>query len=101
MAGMQPAQHSSTAAAIIFGTAAGVGGLVRPSAQVLFSLLDALTTLLTTEVNPDNRDQHNAEVTKLRDQIAQAKEDMAAEETRMAEERATLDAQAQRSQSEK
>lgn len=51
---------------------------------------------MTTEVNPDNQDEHNAEVRKLRDQIAQAKEDMAAEETRMAEERAALDAQAQR-----
>ena len=36
----------------------------------------------------------------MRDQIAQAKEDMVAEETRMAEERAALHAQAQRIQSE-
>ena len=56
-------------------------------------LLDALATLLTTEVNPDNRDEHNAEVTKLWDQITQAKEDLAAEETKMDDDRAALDAQ--------
>ena len=37
---------------------------------------------------------------KLQDQITQAKEDLAAEETRMAEERAALEAQAQRIQAE-
>ena len=44
----------------------------------------------------DNRDQHNADVTKLKDQIAQARADLAAEEARMDEERATLDAQSQK-----
>ena len=44
-------------------------------------------------VTPETHDQHNAEVTKLKDQITQAKEDLAAEEVRMAEERAALDAQ--------
>ncbi len=75
--------------------AAGAGGPARPPTQVLSDLLDTLTTLLTAEVNPTNQDQHNAEVEKLRDQIAQAKEDLAAEDTRMAEERAALDAQSQ------
>ena len=56
--------------------------------------------LLTTEVNPDNRDEHNAEVAKVRDQITQAKEDLAAEDIRMATIRTELEAQAQRVQSE-
>ena len=84
MAGTQLAPQSSTAAAMIFGLAAGEGGPARPSAQVLSGLMDGLATLLTTKVNPDNRDDHNVEVRKLREWIAQAKEDMDAEETRMA-----------------
>ena len=51
-------------------------------------------------VNPAEQDQHNAAGAKLHDEIAQAKEELNAENTRMAEERATLDAQAQRIQSE-
>ena len=66
MAGTQPAQHSSTAAAIIFGsaatTAAGAGGPVRPLAQVLMDLMDKMTTLLATAVNPADQAQHDAEV---------------------------------------
>ena len=42
------------------------------------------------------QDQHNADIASLKDQITQAKADLAAEETMMAEERAALDAQAQR-----
>ena len=72
----------------------------RRPAQVMSGLLDAWTTLLTTKVTPETQDQHNAEVTKLRDQITQAKEDLVAEETRMADERATLDAQTQWIQAE-
>ena len=56
--------------------------------------------LLATTVTPETQYRHNTEVTKLRDQITQAKEDLAAEETRMAEERATLDAHSQRIQAE-
>ena len=74
MAGTQSGQDSTTAAAMISGsatvTAAGVGGRVHPPAQVLSDLLDALTTLLTAEVTPANQTQHNAEVAKLRDEIA-------------------------------
>ena len=65
MAGTQPTQHYSATAVMIFGSAAGAG-----------RLLDAWTTLLTTEVTADNRDQHNMKVIKLRDQIAQAKEEI-------------------------
>ena len=69
MAGMQSVQNSSTVAAMVFGsataTAAGVGGPMRPPAQVLSDLLDTLTALLTTKVNPTNQAQHNAEVAKL------------------------------------
>lgn len=68
---------------------------MRRPAQVLTSLLDDLTTLLTTTMTPKTQVQHNANVTKLRDQITQAKADLAAEEARMAEERAALDAQSQ------
>ena len=49
--------------------------------------------MLTTAVTPETQDQHNAEVAKLKDQITQAKEDLAAEDARMAEEWAALDAQ--------
>ena len=79
-------------AALGSGPAAGAGGPAHRPAQVLSGLLDAWTTLLATEVAPETQDRHNTEVTKLRDQIMQAKEDLAAEETRMAEERAALDA---------
>ena len=51
-------------------------------------------------VNPPDQDQHNAAITKLRDEIAQAKEELSAENARMAEERTALDAQAQRIQSQ-
>ena len=57
---------------------------MRPPAQVLIELLDRLTTLLTAEVNPANQAQHNTEIAKLRDEIAQAKENLAAEDVRMA-----------------
>ena len=67
---------------------------MRLPAQVLTDLMDNLTTLLTVEVNPTNQVQHNAEVAKLRDEIAQDKEELNAENVRMATERAALDAQA-------
>nr|XP_020189043.1 uncharacterized protein LOC109774690 [Aegilops tauschii subsp. strangulata] len=51
-------------------------------------------------VNPADQDQHNAAVAKLRDEIAQAKEELNAENARMAKERASLYAQAQWIQSE-
>ena len=99
MAGTQPALHSSTAAAMISGSAAvaaaGAGGPVRPLDQVLSDLFDALATLMA-EVNPADQDAHNAEITKVKDQITQAKADLAAEDTRIAAERAALDAQAYR-----
>ena len=62
--------------------------------------MDAWVALLTMVVTPATQDQHNADVASLKDQITQAKEDLASEETRMAEERAALDAQAQRIQAE-
>ena len=99
MAGTQPVQHSSTAAEMISGsaaaTAAGAGGPVRPPAQVLTDLVDKPTTLMTVVVNPADQDQHDAAVAKLRDEIAQAKEELNAENARMATEWAALDAQAQ------
>ena len=61
--------------------AAGAGGPVHPTAQILSDLLDALATLLTVEVNPANQTQHNTDIAKLRDEIAQAKEDLNAENT--------------------
>ena len=48
------------------------------------------------EANPADQDIHNAEIAKVREQITQAKADLAAEDTRMATERAALDAQAYR-----
>lgn len=76
-------------------TVAGAGGPARPPTQVLSDLFDALAVLLA-EVNPTNQDEHNAEIAKVKDHITQAKVDLAAEDTRMAAERAELDAQAYR-----
>lgn len=98
MAETQPTLQNSTAAAS--GPAAGAGGSARRPTQILSGLMDSWTTLLATAVTLETQDRHNTEVAKLRYQIAQAKEDLAAEDTRMAEERADLDAQAQRIQAE-
>ena len=55
----------------------------------------ALATLMGAEVTPETQEQHKVDVAKLRDEIAQAKEELAAENARMATKRAALDAQAQ------
>ena len=47
---------------------------MRPPAQVLSDLFDALATLMA-EVNPTDQDAHNAEIAKVKDQITQAKAD--------------------------
>ena len=61
MAGTQPGQDSTAAAAITFWLgAAGAGGPMRPPAQVLINLMDKLTTLLTATVIPANKDEHDA-----------------------------------------
>ena len=87
MAGTQPALHSSTIVAMVSesvaATAAGAGAPVRLPAQVLSDLFDALAALMA-EVNPANQDEHNAEIAKVKDQITQAKADLAAEGTKMA-----------------
>ena len=46
---------------------------MRPPTQVLKDLLFKLTALLTAEISPMNQAQHNAEIAKLRDEVAQAK----------------------------
>ena len=48
------------------------------------------------EANPADQDVHNAEIAKVKEQITQAKADMAAENARMTTERAALDAQVYR-----
>ena len=68
---------------------------MRPPAQVLSDLFDVLATLMA-EVNMADQGAHNAEVARVKDQITQAKADLAAEDTRIAAERAALDAQAYR-----
>ena len=78
------------------GSAAVAGVPARRLAQVLSGLMDAWATLLTTTVTPETQDQHNADIAKLKDQITQAKEDLAIEDARMAVERAALDAKAYR-----
>ena len=50
-----PTLQSSTATAIISGSAAGVGGPTRRPAQVLSGLLDAWTTVLATSVTPETQ----------------------------------------------
>ena len=97
MAGTQPSQNSTAATAITSGSgAAGSGGLVRPLAQMLIDLMDKLTALLTATVIPANQDEHDAEVARVREEIARAKEALADEDTRLATERAALDARAHR-----
>ena len=63
--------------------------------------MEALATLLTEEVTPANQTQHNVDVAKLHDEIAQANEDLNDENTRMATERAALEREAERLQAEK
>ena len=67
-------------------TPAGAGSSAPPPAQVLSDLFDALATLMAAEVDAVARDQHNAEIAKVKDQIAQAKADLATENARMATE---------------
>ena len=100
MAGTQSAPQSSTTAAMISGstpaTAAGAGGPAPPRAQALSDLFDTLAAPRAAEVSPADQERHNAEVAKVKDQIAQAKVDLAAENIRMAAKEAELDAQAYR-----
>ena len=63
-------------------------------------LMDKLTALLTATVIPVDKDEHDAAVAQVREEIAKAKEALAAEDTRLAIERAALDARGQRLQSE-
>ena len=71
----QAALHSSTAVAAISGsaaaTAARAGGPVRPPAQVLSELFDALAVLMA-EVKPPDQDAHNTKIAKVKEQITQA-----------------------------
>ena len=73
---------------------------MRPPAQVLSELLEALATLLMVVVTPTNQAQHNMDVAKLRDEIAQAKEDLNVENAKMATERAALEMESQQIQAE-
>ena len=68
---------------------------MHPPTQVLSELFDALAVLMA-EVNLPDQDVHNMKIAKVKEQITQAKADLAAEDTRMAAERAALDAQAYR-----
>ena len=72
-------------------TTTGTGGSTRPLTQVLSDFLGTLRILLATEVTAANQAEHNAEVTKVRDQIAKAQDDLNVENVRMVMERAWLD----------
>ena len=99
MAGTQPVQDSTTAAAVTSGSAAArAGGRVHSPDQVLMDLTDKLTTLLTAIVSPTDQASHDAEVAQLKLDMAQAKEDLAVEEVRITAEQAALDVQAQQIQ---
>ena len=85
MVGTQPGQNSTASAAAATGSAAaGSGDPARPPAQILMDLMDRLTTLLTVVVEPADKAQHDAEVARMREEMVQAKENLAAEDTRMA-----------------
>ena len=97
MAGTHPSSNSIAAAAVTSGLgAAGAGGPMRPLTQVLIDLMDKLTALLTATVIPADNDEHDAEMAWVREEISQAKEALAAEDTRLAIEQAALDTRAQR-----
>ena len=87
MAGTQPVLGSTTATAMTSSSTAavtaGASGTARPPAQALTELLEALATLMGVEVTPDNQEHHKVDVAKLRDEIAQAKEELSAENARM------------------
>ena len=101
MAGTQPGQNSTAAAATTTGSAAaGSGDPARPPAQMLMDLTDKLAALLTAVVEPADKAYHDAEVVRVREEMAQAKENLAADEVRMAAERTALDARAQQLQAE-
>ena len=63
-------------------------------------LMDKMTALLTAVVEPADKAQHDAEVVRVCEEMAWAKENLAAEEVRMAAERTALDAPAQQLQAE-
>ena len=101
MAGTQPGQNSTAAiAAATWSAAARSGDPARPPTQILMDLMDKLTALLTTVVEPADKAQHDVEVARVREEMVRAKENLAAEETRMAAERAALDARPQQLQAE-
>ena len=94
MAGTQPVLGSTAVAAMTSSaaamTTAGAGGSVHPPAEVLTNLLEDLATLMEVEVTPGNQEQHKVDVAKLRDEITQAKVELAAENARMTAERTVL-----------
>ena len=47
-----------------------VSGLGTPSAQVLLDLMNELTALMVTEVTIENQAARNAEIARLKDQMA-------------------------------
>ena len=104
MAGTQQVMKSTTVVSMTTGSTAaataGGRGHVRPLAQVLSELLDALATLLAAKVTSATQAQHKVDVAKLHDEIARAKEDLNAENARMATERALMDAESQRIRAE-
>ena len=101
MAVTQPGQNSTAAAAVTTGSAtARSRDPVRPLAQVLMDPMDRVMAMLTAVVELADKAQHDAEVAWLRGEVAQAKENLAAEDVRMAAERAALDARAQQLQAE-
>ena len=65
--------------------APNVAGPITPLSQVLSELVASLTTLLESQVTAENQAEHNVDVTKLREQIAKAQEDINAESACMVE----------------
>ena len=75
-------------------TPAGAGSSAPPPAHVMSDLFDTLAMLMAAEVDAAARDQYNAEIARVKDQIAQAKAYLETENARMATERAELEAHA-------
>ena len=82
------------------GTGTSAAGSTVPPAQALTDLATALAMLLATLVTVENQAERNAEVTKLREQMAKVQADINAENARVAELQSQVHAEVERLKAE-
>ena len=94
MAGTAPALDSTAAGAMggtdTSATDPSVSGSVKSPAQVLSELAASLTTLIESPLTTKNQVERNAEIAKIREQIAKAQKDTNAENARIVQLRAQI-----------